>query len=41
MMMPMSMDRICFMVFECGNLYPERVGLAGYRIQVAYCVATQ
>ena len=26
------------LVFECGNLYPERVGLAGYRVQDSYSV---
>jgi hypothetical protein len=29
---------IMILVFECGNLYPERVGLAGYRVQDSYSV---
>jgi hypothetical protein len=40
-MMPMIDARTSFMVFEYGFLYPERVGLTGCRIQVAYCVASQ
>jgi hypothetical protein len=38
MMMPIRIASRCFMVFECGNLYPERVGLAGYRVQDSYSV---
>jgi hypothetical protein len=40
MMMPTMNPSISFMVlvFDCGILYPERVGLAGYRVQGSYSV---
>jgi hypothetical protein len=38
MMMPTMIASVSFMVFECGILYPVRVGLAGYRVQDSYSV---